>query len=347
MPVEIAGRAIGAGCPLFAIAELGLNHGGSLASALALVDAAADAGASAVKLQTIDADLLVAEDCPPPPHVAVDSLRAFFRQFEFDEAAHRAVARRARERGLAMMSTPFSEPAVDMLARIGCDALKIASGDLTHHHLIERAAGTGLPLVISTGMSDLGEIAEALDVARAAGAAELALLHCVSAYPVPAGSENLGAIRTLAKAFGLPVGLSDHGTDPLSVAVAVAAGASLYERHFVLDEQAAGVDAPLSSTPGQLQAAIAAAARASAMLGDGRKVCLEAERPGLQGSRRGLYAARDLHRGDEVDDEAVVALRPLAGLDARRWRRLVGTRLARDIPKGAPFLAADIEDHHE
>ena len=131
MRIEIGGRLVGHGCPMFVIAELGLNHGGSLETALALVDAAADAGASAVKLQTIQADRLVAADCPPPAHVAVESLRGFFRQFELDERAHRAVAERAHARGLAMMSTPFSEEAVDMLQAVGCHALKIASGAIT------------------------------------------------------------------------------------------------------------------------------------------------------------------------------------------------------------------------
>jgi N,N'-diacetyllegionaminate synthase len=194
MCIEIGGRLVGSGGPLFVIAELGLNHGGSLDAALALVDAAAAAGASAVKLQTIEADRLVAESCPAPAHVAVASLREFFRQFELDERAHRVIAARARSHRMAFMSTPFDEPAVDMLDRVGCDALKIASGDITHRHLIERAARTGRPLVISTGMSDLKDVADALAWARSAGASQVALLHCVSAYPAPRGSENLGAI---------------------------------------------------------------------------------------------------------------------------------------------------------
>lgn len=347
MCVEIGGRRAGVGEPLFVIAELGLNHGGSADTALALVDAAADAGASAVKLQTIEADRLVAASCPPPAHVAVESLRDFFRQFELGEEAHRAVAERAHARGLAMMSTPFSEDAVDLLVRIGCDALKIASGDLTHRHLIERAARTGLPLVVSTGMSSLVEIAEALETMRAAGATRVALLHCVSAYPVPAGSENLSAIAALARIFRVPVGLSDHSTDPLSVPLAVALGASLYERHFILDAASGGVDAPLSSTPGQLRDAIALAARSTAALGTGVKNCLEAERANVAASRRGLYAARDLREGDLVDEASVVALRPLAGLDARHWHDLVGTRITRRVRAGQPFLSIDIESHHE
>jgi N,N'-diacetyllegionaminate synthase len=347
MHIEIAGRSVGRRFPLFVVAELGLNHNGSPEAALALVDAAADAGAAAVKLQTIDADRLVAPDCPPPAHVAVNSLRDFFRRFELNEDAHRAVAERAHARGLAMMSTPFSEGAVDMLAAIGCDALKIASGDLTHLHLVERAARTGLPVVLSTGMAGLGEVAEALACARDAGARQVALLHCVSAYPVPAGGDNLGAIAELARTFRVPVGLSDHGTQTLAVAMAVALGASIYERHFVLDERAAGVDAPLSSTPAQLRAAVEQAAAAVAALGSGRKSCTPDERPNLEASRRSLYAARHLRAGEVVSDDAVVALRPATGLDARRWRDIVGVRLTRDVPAGQPFLLSDIEGCHE
>jgi sialic acid synthase SpsE len=329
------------------IAELGLNHGGSLATALALVEAAARAGASAIKLQTIDADLLVAPRCPAPAHVQAASLRDFFHRFELDEAAHRAVAAAARARGLAVLSTPFSEGAVDMLDRIGCDALKIASGDLTHRHLVEHAAATRRPLVISTGMGSLEEVARAVDWARGAGAAGVALLHCVSSYPVPAGSENLRAIAELARVFQVPVGLSDHTTAPLAAPLAVALGASIYERHFVLDAAMAGVDAAVSATPEQLRAVVRAAEEARRALGPGRKTCLAAEAPNVRASRRSLYASRTLHAGQVVVPDAVVALRPADGLDASLWRELVGVRLTRTVPAGSVFLDTDLEDHHE
>jgi sialic acid synthase SpsE len=347
MCIEIGGRRVGSGEPLFVVAELGLNHGGSLDAALALVDAAASAGASAVKLQTIAADRLVAENCPPPAHVAVASLRAFFRQFELDERAHRVVAARARSHQMAFMSTPFDEAAVGMLDGLGCDALKIASGDITHRHLIERAARTGRPLVMSTGMSDLKEVADALAWARSAGASRVVLLHCVSAYPTPRGSENLGAIAELARVFQVPVGLSDHTTEPLAAALAVALGAVIYERHFVLDAESAGVDAEVSATPGDLARIIRTAAAARQSLGHGRKTCLPAEAVNVRASRRSLYAARTLAAGDIVTEDAVVALRPAEGLDASRWPELIGVRLARDVRAGALFVDTDIEAHHE
>lgn len=340
--MQIGRRFVGPDHPLFVIAEVGLNHGGSLDRALAMVDAAAAAGASAVKLQTLEADRLVTEAAPAPQHVGATSLRGFFRPFELDEAAHRAVAHRAHAAGLAFISTPFHEDAVAMLARVGADAIKIASGDLTHHRLIEVAARTSLPLILSTGMSNLTEIAEAVGCARMAGAASVALLHCVSSYPVPHGQENLRAIQTLADAFHVPVGLSDHGTDPLASALTVTLGGSLFEKHFVLTDGGDEIDAAVSVAPDGLAALIRIAERASVALGDGRKVCLAVESGNQMPSRRSLFATRDLVPGDRVRDTDVVALRPATGLDARRWRELVGQAVTRPIAAGGAFVEGDV-----
>jgi N,N'-diacetyllegionaminate synthase len=175
--IEIAGRTIGTGRPLFTIAEIGLNHGGSIERACALVDAAADAGASAVKLQTLIATELVSRNAPAPAHVRAASMQEFFTAFELDEAAHRVLVARARARGLAVVATPLSESAVDLLERVGVDAFKIASGDLTWDRLIRRCAATGRPLIISTGMGALHEAGHALATARTGGAQHVALMH--------------------------------------------------------------------------------------------------------------------------------------------------------------------------
>ncbi len=294
--IFIGGRRVAADVPPFVIAEIGINHGGSVAQALAHVDAAAAAGAHAIKLQTIVASELVAAVVSAPAHVQAASLVEFFGRFELDETAHRKVVERARRHGLRVLSTPFSLAAVDLLERVGIDAFKIASGDLTWDQLIVRVASAGMPIVMSTGMSTLADARQALAVARSAGARDLALLHCVSAYPVPRGSENLLAIRTLAEACDVPVGLSDHGEDTFALPMAVALGASLYERHLILDGAVEGADRAVSSTPGELATAIGAARRAWAALGSGRKVCLEAEAANVVPSRRSLCAARALPR---------------------------------------------------
>jgi sialic acid synthase SpsE len=275
--------------------------------------------------------------------VAAQSMTEFFGHFELDEAAHRRVVTRARERGLAVMATPLSESAVDVLERVGIDAFKIASGDITWEGLIKKAARTGKPLVISTGMSELDEVARAVKWARAAGAADIALMHCVSAYPVPRGSENLRAIATLAAAFGLPTGLSDHGPDGFAAPVAVALGAVLYERHIMLDAGDGSIDSDVSSTPSELADLIHAAERTRAALGTGEKTCLPAERPNLVASRRSLCAARHLGPGTILDEHHLIALRPGSGMTPDRQPELIGMRLLREMTTGTAFVEADVE----
>jgi sialic acid synthase SpsE len=346
---EIAGRQVGASAPLFVMAEIGLNHDGSLDRALTLVDEAARAGAQAIKLQSLYADRLVAASCPPPLHVNVSSLRDLFARYELDEAAHAAIAQRARRLGLGFISTPFALDAVDMLHRVGVDAYKIASGDLTHHQLIARAAKTGKSLIISTGMSTLRDVADAVACAHQAGARHIALLHCVSAYPTPDDQQNLGAIRTLADTFGVPVGLSDHSAHDHSasasgetLAIAVALGASIYERHLKPENGDACLDEAVSSTSTELAAAIAAAARARRAIGHGRREPQPSEIGNRTPSRRALYAVRDLAPGDLVKAEDIIALRPGDGLSAAHYAALAGTRVSRAIAAGEAFVDADL-----
>jgi N,N'-diacetyllegionaminate synthase len=342
---QIAGRRIGIGEPLFVVAEIGLNHDGSLDRALALVEEAARAGAQAIKLQTLYADRLVAAHCPAPQHVRAESLRALFAHFELDEAAHATVASRARQHGLAFMSTPFDEASVAMLERLGCDAFKIASGDITHHPLIARVARTGKPMIMSTGLSKLHEVRDAIDCARGAGAQQIALLHCVSAYPTPDDQQNLGAIRTLADAFGLPVGLSDHstGASELTIAVAMALGARIYERHIKDSAGGEAIDEAVSSNAAQLAAIMTAAERARRAFGHGRREPQPAERGNLDASRRGLYATRDLQAGEIVQVADVIALRPANGVSPAQQARLIGSCLQRPIAAGAAFTQADLQ----
>lgn len=342
MRPEIGGRLIGGAAPVFAIAEIGLNHGGSAARALAMVDAAASAGASAVKLQSLEADRLVAAHCGPPAHVPATSLREFFKAFELDWDAHRAVVARAHAHGLAAITTPFFEAALPMLSSLGFDAFKIASGDLTYDGLIAAAARTGKPLVISTGMGDLGEVRHALSLAGDAGAAHVSLLHCVSAYPTPLQDENLRAIATLAEACGVPVGLSDHGRGLSSAIAAVALGARVYERHFVLDGDDAAIDRAVSSTPAEFAAIVAAMHETLAALGDGIKSCRPSERPNRAPSRRGLYAARTLAPGEVVSAGDIAVLRPVSALNPADAACLAGTRLARGLAAGEAFRATDL-----
>ena len=342
MRLEIGGRPIGHDHPVFVMAEIGLNHSGSLERALQMVDAAAWAGASAIKLQTLRASELVSASCPAPAHVTAAKLCDFFAGFELDAEAHRAMVARARKQGLAVVATPLAESLVGLLDSIGVDALKIASGDLTFEGLIRASAATGRPLVISTGMSTLLEIVRALEVARAAGTGQLAVLHCVSAYPTPPESQNLRALVTLERHLRVPVGLSDHGSGTAAAVAAVALGACIYERHLVLDGDRDAVDHAVSSTPEELKASIAAMEQTRRALGDGRKVCQPAEKANIVASRRGLYAARRLEAGVRIRVEDVLVLRPASALQPSKLEELVGSQLGRDIQAGAPFMPGDI-----
>ena len=342
MPLEIAGRRIGRRHPVFVIAEIGLNHGGHVHRAIELVEAAAWAGASAIKLQSIEAAQLVSRGCPAPAHVNAASLQDFFATFELDEDAHRAVVARARSHGMAVLSTPFSETVIPMLEALELDAYKIASGDLTYDRLIVRAARTGRPLILSTGMSELAEVSRALQVATMAGASELAVLHCVSAYPTPPDAENLRAIATLAESTGFPTGLSDHGSGLLSAVAAVALGACIYERHLVLDADEDAIDRAVSSTPTELKAIVSALGQIRSALGDGIKRCQPAERPNVIPSRRGLYAARTLAAGQRLTASDIAVLRPASDLAPDKLEMLVGSVITRPMAIGEPFVPADI-----
>jgi sialic acid synthase SpsE len=339
---DIGGRRIGPGSPVFVIAEIGLNHGGSMARAVELVDAAASAGASAIKLQTLVANRLVAPSCPAPAHVKASSLQEFFGAFELDWDAHRAVIARARKHGLAVMTTPFAEEVVPTLQSLQFDAYKIASGDVTYDGLISAVADTGRPIVISSGMSNLEEIGRALRIGRRAGADQMAVLHCVSAYPTPVEAQNLRAIKTLADAFALPTGLSDHGSGLASAAAAVALGAVIYERHLVLENDQTAIDRAVSSTPSELKAIVQAMDQVRLALGTGVKVCQRVEAVNMTASRRGLYAARSLHAGEVVTRADVIALRPASAMAPSELHTLIGFTLTRDVAAGTAFCPADV-----
>lgn len=344
MPADlvIAGRPVGPGHPLFVMAEIGLNHNGDPALAIALVEAAARAGASAVKLQVFRADLLIAASAPAPAHVQTDSLRSLFRQYELDLDACAAVIAHARSLHLAVVATAFDEHLVTSLAGLGVDAFKIASGDLTHVALIEAAARTGRPLILSTGMSAAAEVQTAVGWAQRAGARGVAVLHCVSAYPTPGAQQNLRAVATLAALAEVPVGLSDHGVGRDAALIARALGASLYERHLALPGTDA-IDEPVSSTPEELRDIVDAVHAADLALGDGRRQPMPAEEPNVVPSRRGLYAARPLAVGEVVSGADIVALRPAGPLGAEHFHRLVGSRLRRALAPEAPFTPADLD----
>jgi N,N'-diacetyllegionaminate synthase len=336
---DIEHKRLGPDAPLFVVAEIGLTEGGSIDHGVALVDAAAAAGASAVNLQTAPPDHVVAaaasstHSCSVLPYCAPHHL---------DEPAQAAIAAHARARGLVVVATPSSLHALDVLERCGVDAYKIPSRDLTYLALIDHCARTRKPVILSTGMANLPEIKHALWTAHRAGAVRTALLHCVSASALPAGSDNLRALSTLAHTFRMPVGLSDHSRFEAAVPMAVALGATIYERHFRLDLDGLGATNGVSSTPAELAAIVKLAAEARAALGHGHKHCLPVESSRLRALRRSLRSTRRLAAGHVLTAEDIAVLGPQTGLAPACERDLVGLRLARSIETGAPFLACDL-----
>ena len=338
--VNIGGRMIGAGRPCFVIAEAGVNHGGDLEQALRLVDAAADAGADAVKFQTFRAKDLVTPEAPkanyqearcPGSRSQLDLLKAL----ELSEASHRALMAHCRDRGILFLSTPFEAGSADLLESLGLPAFKIPSGELTNLPFLAHLARKGRPVILSTGMARLGEIEQAMTVFEAAGLEEVVLLHCVSSYPTASADANLRAMATLAQVFQRPVGYSDH-TEGLEVSLAaVALGACVLEKHLTLDRSLPGPDQQVSLEPGELKALVRGVRIVTAARGHGRKVPAPWELNTAQVARKSLVAAMSLPRGTVLQAHHLVAKRPGTGLPPLQLAEVLGRTLGRDLAKDA------------
>jgi N-acetylneuraminate synthase len=338
-PVALGDRLVGPGRDVFVIAEIGVNHNGDMALAERLVDAAADAGADAVKFQTFTASDLVAGDAPKAQYQRErtsgnDSQLEMLRALELDAGDHARLAERCRARSLVFLSTPFDKSSIDLLVGLGLPALKIASPDLTNPLLLEQAAATGLPLLLSTGLATLAEVEEGVRAARAAGAAGVVVLHCESAYPAPAAEANLLAIPAMAEYLGVPVGYSDHTLGLDASAAAVALGACVIEKHLTLDRAFAGPDHAASSEPDEFAALVRSIRTVESALGDGIKRAMPAEEANRAAIKRSLAAARDLEAGTVLAAEMLIALRPGTGVPPSRLGDVVGRTLVRSLGRG-------------
>lgn len=335
--VEIAGRTVGPGHPCFLIAEAGVNHNGDLELARQLVEAAVRAQVDAVKFQTFKAERLVIPDAPKATYqveTTADGESQFdmLRRLELSPDAHRALANYCRERGMLFLSTPFDEQSADLLADLDVAAFKISSGDLTNLPLLAHVARKGKPMIVSTGMSTLREAETAVRTVQAAGPVGLVLLHCVSNYPAHPADANLRAMHTMASAFHLPVGYSDH-TMGIEVALAaVALGACVIEKHLTLDRRLSGPDHAASIEPAELVALVRGIRLIESALGDGRKVPAPEERDVAAVARKSLVAARHIPSGSTLTEEAIAVKRPGTGLPPAMLRQVVGRRARHDIP---------------
>ena len=344
--IEIAGRRIGAGHPCFIIAEAGVNHNGSLELALRLVDAAAEAGADAVKFQTWITELLVSPDAQLADYQRANTGRdesqfAMLKALELGHADFREIQAHCRRRGILFLSTPDEEQSADFLDRLGMPLLKVGSGELDNHRFLRHLAGKGRPIVLSTGMSELSEVEAAV---AALGDAPFALLHCVSDYPAAAADCNLRAMDKLAARFRCPVGFSDH-TMGLHIAVAaVALGACIVEKHLTLDCEMPGPDHRCSLPPTEFRAMVAAIRETESALGDGIKRPTASERATREIVRKKLVASRDLRAGEILRESDIDLRRSTGGLPACALHRTIGRRLNMHLAKGAGLEDAMLDE---
>ena len=341
--MKIGGRGIGREHRPYVIAEMSGNHNQSLERALAIVDAAADSGADAIKLQTYTAATMTL-DSTAPGFVIDDpkSLWAGRQLYELYEEAHTpwdwhaAIFERAAARGLQAFSTPFDETAVDFLETLGVPAYKIASFECTDLPLIRKVAATGKPMIISTGMASLAEIDETVRTARAAGATDIVLLKCTSTYPATPENTNLNTIPVLRQAFGCEVGLSDHTMGCGAAIAAVALGAVVVEKHFTLARADGGVDSTFSLEPAELALLRTETERAWQALGGVVFGGTAAEKKSLA-FRRSLYVVKDMQPGEPFTAENVRAIRPGFGLAPKYLETVLGLRAVKSITRGTPL----------
>lgn len=346
--IQIAGQAIGPDHPPYVIAELSANHNGSLDTALRIVEAAKQAGADAVKLQTYRPDTITL-DCDSEDFRISGGLWDGRTLYELYEEAHmpwewhKPLFDHARSLGITIFSSPFDTTAVDLLEDLNAPAYKIASFEAVDLPLIRYAASTGKPLIISTGMADAEEIAEAIAAARDGGCRELAILHCVSGYPAPPEDYNLRTIPDMIERFGLVTGLSDHTLDNTTAIASVALGASIIEKHFTLDRSGGGPDDSFSLEPAELAALCRGAKTAWQALGRvdyGRK---SSEQGNVQ-FRRSLYFVKDLKAGDVITADAVRSVRPGYGLAPKHLEAVIGKRVNRDAAANTPVRLELMDD---
>jgi N-acetylneuraminate synthase len=344
--MRILNRHISSSDPPYIIAEMSANHDGKLENALRIIDEAHKAGADAVKLQTYTADTITLDCDSEDFHIHGGlwdgkTLYQLYQEAHTPWEWHPQLFAHARKLGITIFSSPFDTTAIDMLEELGAPAYKIASFEAIDLPLIEYAAHTGKPVIISTGMANEQEIQDAVDTARKAGCTELALLRCVSSYPAPAQDYNLRTIPDMAERFGAVVGLSDHTLDNTTAIASIALGASIIEKHFTLDRSAGGPDDSFSLEPADLAALCRDARTSWQALGDVNYESKPSETNNLK-FRRSIYFVKDLKAGDIITPDAVRSIRPGYGLPPKELHNLIGKRITRDVKCNTPVSWSSI-----
>lgn len=336
--IRVGKRQIGWGRPVFVIAEAGVNHNGDFSKALRLVEAAGKAGADAVKFQTFTADQLVTGLSPKAGYQrkttsAKESQYDMLKKLELTREAHQKLKRRAEQLGLAFLSTPFDAVSADLLEMLGVPAFKVGSGELTDLPLLDYMARKGRPMIVSTGMSTMEEVAQAVDTIKKAGLEELALLHCVSSYPAPPEDVHLLAMHDLS-VFGAPVGYSDHTMGIRVAALAVANGACIIEKHLTLDRKFPGPDHRMSLEPKEFAAMVKDIRETEKILGRGVKQPRKSELNTRRVARKSVVALVDIPKGRCITREMIGVRRPGVGIPPAEWETIVGLKSLVDVQAG-------------
>ena len=342
--VQFGKARIGGGVRCFVIAEGGVNHNGDPDLAAKLVDAAADAGADAIKFQTFDPRALASAQAPKAAYQERSSGSGtqleMLRKLDLPRAAYPELKRQAQKRGIQFLSSPFDDGSAQFLAELGVPGFKIPSGELTNLPFLKRLARFGKPMLLSTGMATEREVDAALAAVKGAS---IALFHCVSSYPTSPADANLRAMATLRGRFALPVGWSDHLIDIHVSTAAVALGAELLEKHLTLDRTMEGPDHAASTEPAEFRRLVRELRDVEASLGTGIKAPVAAELGVAAVARKSLHWQVSLATGQRVTDEHLTCMRPGTGVSPAKWDVVVGCSLARSVQAGALVQAADLE----
>lgn len=345
--VNIDGRKVGEGFPCLLVAEIGINHNGDVDLAHKLIDAAANAGADAVKFQSYRTEDFIIDRSLTYTYISegktvTESQYEMFKRYELSLSTLIALRKHCEKRGLIFSSTPTSEEGVFDLVRMKAQLLKNGSDYLLHLPLIKAMARSGLPTAISTGMATLAEIDEAVRAFKDAGGKNLIILHCVSSYPTPPQDTNLRKIRTLQTVFGCPVGFSDHTSGIVAAIGAVAMGACLIEKHFTLDKNLPGPDHHFSADPSEFQALTEAIRSLEKMMGESTIVPAPSEISGRRDFRLSCAAARNLPAGHCLSESDIVFRRPATGFPPWAIEWLVGKHLKHEVQAGKVFQLDDL-----
>ena len=345
--ISIDGRKIGTDYAPYIIAEMSANHNGSIENAFKIIEQAKRCGADAVKLQTYTADTITLNSRAPEFMIRGtlwdgQSLHELYQKAHMPWDWHKPLFDFAREQGITIFSSPFDFSAVDLLESLNAPAYKIASFEMVDLPLIRYVAQTGKPMIISTGMADADEIAEAVATAKSAGCRELVVLHCVSGYPAPAADYNLRTLPDMAARFDTLVGLSDHTLDNTTAVASVVLGACVIEKHFTLDRNGGGADDSFSLEPDGLQALCRDSKTAWQALGRVHYGLKSSEQGNVQ-FRRSLYFVKDMQKGDAIDETCIRSVRPGFGIAPKHFDELIGKRLTRNVQANTKTDWADFE----